>query len=248
MNSRIKPQDWFGIRFCTLTSGSKSLRSLYEEYAANHLLFGTADPEMVRKHLVDNRRRHYLLTAPALAEMALLPVREGFDFALLDSLPPERGCLLVSPTSFIRYHVTSEGLFVLDLDAQRNPRMMQWGVRWGEGQKAERSMSLWPRIEFVVQALAFLHLSEPEFTELVPKELQSPTQRLFAPSLNETKIPLTRVGKGWNHFMLDPTTGNVRGHVRIARVGKGWLKRRLVQVRPHERTRMIQTTPVLPLG
>jgi hypothetical protein len=245
MNTRIKAQDWFGIRFCSVTTGSKSLRDLYEEYAANHLLYGSANAEMVKKHLIDSRRRHYLLTAPALEEIALLPVKEGFDFGLLDSLPTERGCLLISPTRFIRYHVTTQGLSVLDLDAQRNPRMVQWGVRWAEGTRAERNLSVWPLIELVVQTLAFLHLSEPEFTELIPKQSQTPTQRVFAPSPNETAVTITRVGKGWNYFLLNPATGQVRGHVRIARVGKGWQQRRLVQVRPHERTRMIQATPQL---
>lgn len=245
MNTKLTPQDWFGVRFCAISKGSASLRSVYLDYASHHLIGGVpASTALLQAHLDDTQRRHYLLTAPAQAEMALLPVREGFDFSLLDTLPHGRGCLLFSPKHFIRYHVNARGLHVLDLDAERNPKMLQWAVKWADPVHAERSMIIWPSIERVVQALAFLHLTEPEFTEWkaqpVPPNLAA---RLLNPRAgdnpNHSRVAITAVGKGWNQFMLDTASGQVRGHVRLARVGKGWLQRRLVPVSPHERTRKI---------
>ena len=241
---KIKPQDWFGIRFCASTPGSKSLRALYQEYALEKLAFGRPNPETTAQHLIDTNRRHYLLTKPALAEMALLPVKQGFNFQLLDCLPKERGCLLLSPKRFIRYHVTKEGLFVVDLNREEgNDGMLQWAIKWVEGETADRTDPTWFSIEVVVQALAFLHLSEPSFIEMPPMATKNMAYRLLSKGNtdNETAVSITRVGAGWNQFLVDGETGKVRGHVRLARVGKGWMQRRLVPVRPHERTRKIES-------
>jgi hypothetical protein len=257
---RIKHEDWFGIRFCQVTPHSKSLRAVCREYLLERpQLRQVADVGMnklvIEAHFNDEQRHHYLFSEEALQEMTLLPVRDGFDFGLLDTLPQEKGCLLLSPTRFIRYHVNKVGLFVLDASAPTGApraRIVSWSVRWAEGNKATRDNGLWPFMETAIQALAFLHLAEPEFISYEAQPVSAGlAARLLNPRLNQnpnqTHVRITRVGKGWNQFLVDSTSGKVRGHTRIARVGKGWLQRRLVAVSPHERTRkIVRVAPASP--